>query len=62
MATHAAASPATVLLEDGTAIAGSGFGASKAVGGEVVFNTGMSGYVEPRIFLPNFPRAIVSGR
>ncbi len=46
MATHAAASPATVLLEDGTAIAGSGFGASKAVGGEVVFNTGMSGYVE----------------
>lgn len=33
-------------LEDGTAIQGVGFGASRVVGGEVVFNTGMAGYVE----------------
>ena len=44
--THLSAPVVTVLLEDGTAVTGSGFGASKAVGGEVVFNTGMSGYVE----------------
>ena len=46
MVTHIAAGAVTVLLEDGTAIAGSGFGARRAVGGEVVFDTGMSGYVE----------------
>ncbi len=33
-------------LEDGTVFPGAGFGADRAVAGEVVFNTGMSGYVE----------------
>lgn len=33
-------------LEDGTVMRGSGFGAGQAVAGEVVFNTGMAGYVE----------------
>ena len=33
-------------LEDGTELRGSGFGAPATVCGEVVFNTGMSGYVE----------------
>jgi len=33
-------------LEDGTVVHGTGFGASRAVAGEVVFNTGMSGYIE----------------
>jgi carbamoyl-phosphate synthase small subunit len=44
--THISSPVVTVLLEDGTAVTGSGFGAQKSVGGEVVFNTGMSGYVE----------------
>jgi carbamoyl-phosphate synthase small subunit len=34
------------MLADGTAFAGSGFGAQGEVGGEVVFNTSMSGYQE----------------
>jgi carbamoyl-phosphate synthase small subunit len=33
-------------LEDGTELEGRGFGAVRPVTGEVVFNTGMSGYVE----------------
>jgi len=33
-------------LEDGTIMCGAGFGADRAVAGEVVFNTGMAGYVE----------------
>jgi len=33
-------------LEDGTILRGHGFGAARAVAGEVVFNTGMAGYVE----------------
>ena len=41
-----AADAVTVMLEDGTTFLGSGFGARKNVGGELVFNTGMSGYVE----------------
>jgi carbamoyl-phosphate synthase small subunit len=36
----------TLALEDGTRIAGIGFGAPRVVHGEVVFNTGMTGYVE----------------
>ena len=44
--THTSARVVTLLLDDGTAVTGSGFGADRAVGGEVVFNTGMSGYVE----------------
>lgn len=35
-----------LVLEDGTEMEGSVFGGSEAVCGEVVFNTGMSGYVE----------------
>src|SRR6266576_6880804 len=40
--------PAAVklLLEDGTEMCGRAFGAAGSVGGEVVFNTGMAGYVE----------------
>lgn len=35
-----------LVLEDGTLFAGEGFGAATAVVGEVVFNTGMTGYQE----------------
>jgi carbamoyl-phosphate synthase small subunit len=35
-----------LVLEDGTELQGQAFGVLKAVGGEVVFNTGMAGYVE----------------
>ena len=35
-----------LVLEDGTELQGEGFGASRAVAGEVVFNTAMAGYVE----------------
>ncbi|MBN1337215.1 MAG: glutamine-hydrolyzing carbamoyl-phosphate synthase small subunit [Deltaproteobacteria bacterium] len=37
---------ATLALEDGTEMAGRGFGAPGVVRGEVVFNTAMTGYVE----------------
>ena len=35
-----------LVLEDNTTMVGIGFGGSRAVAGEVVFNTAMSGYVE----------------
>ncbi|MBK7586823.1 MAG: glutamine-hydrolyzing carbamoyl-phosphate synthase small subunit [Myxococcales bacterium] len=35
-----------LLLEDGTELEGSSFGADRAVAGEVVFSTAMTGYVE----------------
>lgn len=35
-----------LTLEDGTELSGRGFGAMQPVTGEVVFNTGMAGYVE----------------
>src|SRR6266508_170559 len=35
-----------LLLEDGTEMSGRAFGAAGSVGGEVVFNTVMTGYVE----------------
>jgi carbamoyl-phosphate synthase small subunit len=35
-----------LILEDGSVFSGSGFGAERNVAGEVVFNTGMAGYVE----------------
>ncbi|MHB9112866.1 MAG: glutamine-hydrolyzing carbamoyl-phosphate synthase small subunit [Thermoleophilia bacterium] len=38
--------PAAIVLEDGTIYRGRGFGAPGAVFGEVVFNTGMTGYQE----------------
>lgn len=37
---------AALVLEDGTAFVGRGFGSQKKVTGEVVFNTGMVGYPE----------------
>lgn len=36
----------SLSLDDGTTLDGSAFGAGEAVAGEVVFNTGMTGYVE----------------
>lgn len=39
-------SPAWLLLEDGTLLKGKSFGASGTVGGEICFNTGMTGYQE----------------
>src|ERR1700722_10504241 len=35
-----------LTLEDGTTLVGRSFGAPRTVAGEVVFNTGMAGYVE----------------
>ncbi len=37
---------AILVLEDGTILSGKGFGAAKTVFGELVFNTGMTGYQE----------------
>ena len=37
---------ATLILEDGTQFKGLSFGADKSCSGEVVFNTGMTGYPE----------------
>jgi len=37
---------AVLVLDDGTVVRGRGFGATKRVSGEVVFNTGMVGYTE----------------
>ncbi len=37
---------AILVLEDGTVIAGKGFGAEKEIFGEIVFNTSMTGYQE----------------
>src|SRR5690606_13726496 len=39
-------SPAWLLLEDGTLFKGKSFGASGTAGGEICFNTGMTGYQE----------------
>ncbi len=35
-----------LVLEDGTEFSGSSSGVSRAIAGEVVFNTGMTGYIE----------------
>src|SRR5690242_20650958 len=35
-----------LVLDDGSVFRGRAFGAKREVGGEVVFNTGMTGYVE----------------
>jgi carbamoylphosphate synthase small subunit len=37
---------ARIILQDGTVLEGRSFGAVKAVSGEIVFTTGMVGYVE----------------
>jgi carbamoyl-phosphate synthase small subunit len=39
-------SPASLLLEDGTRFLGKSFGAKGTAGGEICFNTGMTGYQE----------------
>ena len=39
-------SSAILLLEDGTCFEGLSFGAIGTISGEVVFNTGMTGYQE----------------
>src|SRR6188768_3826957 len=39
-------SPAWLLLEDGTLLKGCSFGAKGTAGGEICFNTGMTGYQE----------------
>lgn len=44
-ATHTS-SPAWLLLQDGTRFTGKSFGAKGTVGGEICFNTGMTGYQE----------------
>ena len=38
--------PSWLVLEDGTAYPGRGFGGARSTGGEVVFHTGMTGYQE----------------
>ena len=40
---------AVLVLEDGTVVEGRGFGAEGKARGEIVFATGMSGYVESLI-------------
>ena len=37
---------ATLILDDGTRFCGHSFGAFRNIGGEVVFNTAMTGYPE----------------
>ena len=44
--TKVTSEPLKLALVDGSEFVGKGFGASKTVAGEVVFNTGMAGYVE----------------
>ncbi len=43
---HQAGPPAILMLEDGTAFPGTAFGAAAETFGEMVFNTGMTGYQE----------------
>ncbi len=49
---------ALLVLEDGTAVRGDGFGASGTAHGELVFNTGMTGYQEV-LTDPSYRRQIV---
>ena len=51
--------PARLLLEDGTVFEGYAFGARGATGGEVVFNTSMTGYQEI-LTDPSYRRQIVT--
>ncbi len=57
--TKADAPDALLVLEDGTAFRGSGFGATGTVFGEAVFNTGMAGYQEV-LTDPSYRRQIVA--
>jgi carbamoyl-phosphate synthase small subunit len=54
-----AAGTALLVLEDGTTLRGSGFGAEGETFGEMVFNTGMTGYQET-LTDPSYCRQIVA--
>jgi len=51
--------PAVLMLEDGTTFHGTGFGADGETFGEMVFNTGMTGYQET-LTDPSYARQIVA--
>jgi carbamoyl-phosphate synthase small subunit len=51
--------PAVLVLEDGTVFTGTGFGARADSFGEIVFNTGMTGYQET-LTDPSYARQIVA--
>ena len=51
--------PALLVLEDGTTYHGAGFGAGTETFGEMVFNTGMTGYQET-LTDPSYARQIVA--
>ena len=51
--------PAVLVLEDGTTFRGTGFGARGETFGEMVFNTGMTGYQET-LTDPSYCRQIVA--
>ena len=51
--------PAVLVLEDGTTFHGTGFGARGEAFGEMVFNTGMTGYQET-LTDPSYARQIVA--
>ncbi len=51
--------PAVLVLEDGSVIEGSGFGAKEISVGEIVFNTSMSGYQEI-ITDPSYAKQIIA--
>jgi carbamoyl-phosphate synthase small subunit len=55
----AAGPPALLVLEDGTVLRGTGFGAEGETFGEMVFNTGMTGYQET-LTDPSYARQIVA--
>ena len=54
----AAGPPALLVLEDGTTLRGTGFGAGGETFGEMVFNTGMTGYQET-LTDPSYHRQVV---
>ena len=54
-----AAPPALLVLEDGTVLRGTAFGAEGETFGEMVFNTGMTGYQET-LTDPSYARQIVA--
>ncbi|MGH3067366.1 MAG: glutamine-hydrolyzing carbamoyl-phosphate synthase small subunit [Streptosporangiaceae bacterium] len=54
-----AGAPAILVLEDGTAFRGTAFGAAGETFGEMVFNTGMTGYQET-LTDPSYARQIVA--
>jgi carbamoyl-phosphate synthase small subunit len=58
-AAHQAGWPAVLVLEDGTTFHGTGFGAEREAFGEMVFNTGMTGYQET-LTDPSYCRQIVA--